>query len=221
MIWIGNENIRYTWCINLCFLTKPNQHMKKIKFALAALLAIAVGFAFDAYLTEKTHKKTLTSYFLLQEDGTISKGENPSLDFSKIIWKDCIHSGVQIPFLYGKPILSKIGDANGAMYTYHPYLEDKKDVEWNISTLHATELNRFLQGGIKYPNLTSDEMKGYQLVVRLKRELGGLDVFARLLIEGKESLPDNFIVGMPLDYLVETHPEKVDEKDIVFGEWAE
>lgn len=120
-------------------------------------------------------------YVLLQQNGELVTGTKP-LKFEDLEWRDITgHEQVFIPLLDGLPVLCKVGDEKGSMYKYHPFsASNQQDFRHNATTIPGSEISIYLEGFEK----PSKETSLYQAVVKIKRELGGVDSVERGLIEG-------------------------------------
>jgi hypothetical protein len=120
-------------------------------------------------------------YVLLQQNGELIRGTKP-LKFEDLEWWDVTgHQQVFIPLLDGLPVLCKVGDEKGPMYTYHPFsASNKRDFKHNPTTISGAEIATYFEGFEK----PSKEISLYQAVVKIRREFGGVDSIERGLIEG-------------------------------------
>ncbi len=148
--------------------------MKNVFLALVGV-ALAVTIALSIKPKQDYH------YVLLQHNGTVVSGDRP-LKFEDLEWKDISKGDIWLPFLDGYPVLCMIGDEKGAMYSYHPFsASNQKDFKHNAATIPIGELVDVLRHEYKIdPKL----VQGYQSVVKIKRDLGGVGSVERGLIEG-------------------------------------
>lgn len=154
--------------------------MKKVFFTVVGA-AILVAIALFVNLNKDYH------YVLLHPDGTITPGRK-TLSFDKIEWKSSPEvKGIFLPTIKGDVVLCKVGDKEGAMYTYHPFkVSNMKDFNHNVSTVSGLELKYHLP---RFKAMSVAEGTTYQAVVKIKRYVGGLSCLERDLVEGRISLP--------------------------------